>query len=117
MSSKPATNFFRSIQVHEVTKLEDPEVQIKDNISYSTVPRFLPRGNLPNPPIGVHQHAEQVVLQETVYDVIPEKPQATVNQLSEEATCSREITNPKECVGDSTKLETEYEVVKLEGNP
>lgn len=57
------------------------------------------------------------MLQENVYDVIPEEPQATVNQLCEAATCSREITNPKEYVGDSTKLETEYEVVKHEGNP
>ncbi len=103
--------------MHEIAKSEDPDVKAKDNIAYSTVPRFLPRGNLPNPPIAIHQHAEEVVLQENVYDVIPEEPQATVNQLSEAATCSREMANPNECVGDSDKRETDYEEVKPEGNP
>ena len=103
--------------MHGVAKLEDPDVKVEDNIAYSTVPRFLPRGNLPNPPIAIHQHAEEVVLQENVYDVIPEELQATVNQLGEEATRSHEMANPNECVGDSDKLETDYEEMKPEGNP
>ena len=114
MSSKIS---LRSIQLHEVATLEDPDVKVKDNIAYSTVPRFLSRGNLPNPPIAIHQHAEEVVLQENVYDVIPEEPQATVNQLCEAGTCSHEMANPNQCIGDSDKWETDYEVVEPEGNP
>ena len=104
------THFDTNGTPYEVAKSEDPEVQIKDNIAYSTVPHSLPRGNLPNPPIAIHQqcHAEEVVLQENVYDVIPEEPQATVNQLGEVSTCSREMANPNECIGDSDKWETDY---------
>ena len=94
---------------------EDTDIRIKDNVAYSAVHRYHPRGNLPNSPTPIYQHAEDIALQENMYDIIPEDTQATTNQLHKVPSC--EVTNPSECVGDSEKPEADYEVVEPEGNP
>ena len=89
----------------EVATSEDTDIRIKDNIAYSAVHRYHPRGDLPNPPTAIYQHAEE----EYVYDIIPEETQATVNQLREASSC-----DPSECVGEP---DIDYELVNPEGNP
>ena len=101
--------------MREVATSEDPDIRIKDNMAYSAVHHYHPRGDLPNPPTAIYQPVEEVTLQENVYDVIAEETPATVNQLHEASSC--EVTNPSECVGDSEKPEIDYEVVEPEGNP
>ena len=90
--------------MHEVATSEDPDIRIKDNIAYSAVHRHHPRGNAANPPTVIYQNAEEAVLPENVYDIIPEETQDTVNQLRDASSC--EITNPSNCVD-----EIDYEVV------
>ena len=101
--------------MREVATLEDPDIRIKDNVAYSAVHRYHPRGNLPNPPTAIYQYAEDIALQEHAYDVIPEETQATVNRLHKASLC--EVTKASECIGDSDKPEADYEVVEPEGNP